>query len=287
MSDLAAFSAYLRRTNRARPQPDTVIVHPAGVVRSARSCQRALSAVFGFYDHHSQTPLSVALNRSRQQRQHTRQHASRTRRHPLGVKVSHAIPQSLTGEELAMVLAAPPRYRDRLLLALMGLNGLRVGGALGLRHADLSLRRQELRVVPRSDNANGARAKRWNVLTVPLHPMVADLYADYLEYEYGELDCDYVFVNLWGGQVGQPLSYDSVRSLIAKTTHATGIGFTAHTLRHTFATTLRRGGAPMEVVSELLGHSSVTTTRQTYVHTTVEDLRERLSHVEGWSGIHA
>ena len=31
------------------------------------------------------------------------------------------------------------------------------------------------------------------------------LYADYLNREYLAVDCDYVFVNLWGGQVGRPL----------------------------------------------------------------------------------
>jgi hypothetical protein len=36
---------------------------------------------------------------------------------------------------------------------------MRVGQALGLRHADVVSRACEIRVVPRGDNANGARAK--------------------------------------------------------------------------------------------------------------------------------
>jgi len=34
--------------------------------------------------------------------------------------------------------------------------------------------------------------------TVPVSAELVRLYADYLHGEYGELDSDYVFVNLWG-----------------------------------------------------------------------------------------
>jgi len=40
----------------------------------------------------------------------------------------------------------------------------------------------------------------------------------------------------------------------------------AHWFRHGYATGLLRAGTPVEVVSKLLGHASVTTTSQTYAH---------------------
>ncbi|MGA5504962.1 tyrosine-type recombinase/integrase [Streptomyces umbrinus] len=45
----------------------------------------------------------------------------------------------------------------------------------------------------------------------------------------------------------------------------TGIAFDPHWCRHTAATRALRDGVPIEVVSKLLGHSSVTTTSAVYI----------------------
>jgi integrase len=279
LAEIAAFSAHLRGTNRARPMPNLVLLPSAGPARSPASVQRALTAVYGLYDFHTDTRLGDIVSKSRQRRQAVR-HRGRSPHQAVAVKVPKRIRPSLTPEELATVLRAPERMRDRLLLAFMGLNGLRVGAALGLRHQDVSLRRGEVRVVPREDNVNQARAKRRSDLVLPLHAHVGRLYARYLDEEYGHWDSDYVFINLWAGEIGAPMNYDTARALIARVSKATEIPFTAHVLRHTFATLLRREGVEMEAVSELLGHSSVDVTRETYVHTTVEDLRRHLDRVE-------
>src|SRR5665811_1897561 len=85
--------------------------------------------------------------------------------------------------------------------------GMRIGQALGLRHADVGSRDRVIRIVPRTDNANGARAKTRSVHVIPVSTALIRLYSEYLHVEYGALDSDYVFVNLFGEPVGAPVSY--------------------------------------------------------------------------------
>ena len=99
------------------------------------------------------------------------------------------------------------------------------------------------------------------------------LYADYLNREYGALDSDYVFVNLWSAPLGQPWSYSAVYDLVGRLRTPHRYRLRPHLFRHTYATWLLRRGAGMESVKELLGHASITTTIDTYGHLTVEDAR--------------
>jgi site-specific recombinase XerD len=96
------------------------------------------------------------------------------------------------------------------------------------------------------------------------------LYADYLHEEYGDLDSDYIFVNLWGRPHGHPLAYPAVYDLVRRLRRRTGIDFDPHWYRHTTATRMLRDGVPIEVVSTVLGHASITTTLQIYGHLTSE-----------------
>ncbi len=102
------------------------------------------------------------------------------------------------------------------------------------------------------------------------------LYADYLHEEYGDLDSDYVFVNLWGQPFGHPWGYPAVYDLVLRLRRATGVDFDPHWYRHSYATRLLRRNTPIEVVSTLLGHSSIATTLGVYGHLSVEDARRAL-----------
>ncbi|GIF13529.1 phage integrase family protein [Actinoplanes teichomyceticus] len=107
------------------------------------------------------------------------------------------------------------------------------------------------------------------------------LYCDYLHREYGALDSDYVFVNLFAEPQGHPWGYPAVYDLVRRLRKRTGIAFAPHQYRHTYATWLLRRGAGMENVKELLGHASISTTIDTYGHLTVEDARRPLEGA-GW-----
>src|SRR5260370_320190 len=107
------------------------------------------------------------------------------------------------------------------------------------------------------------------------------LYADYLHEEYGGIDSDYVFVNIWAQPKGQAWSYQAAYDLVLRLRARTGIAFDPHWLRHSAATRWLRDGVSIEVVSKLLGHSSVTTTSAIYGHLTAEDARAALERA-GW-----
>jgi integrase len=161
-----------------------------------------------------------------------------------------------------------------MLFTLLAESGLRVGEALGLRHDDIDAASCVVSVVGRA-NANGARAKSGS-RQVPVPAGLIRLYSDYLHTEYGDLDSDYVFVNLWAEPVGAPLSYRSVYDLVLRLRARTGIAFSPHVFRHTYATGLLRRGVAVEVVSKLLGHASISTTGDTYSHLSIEDARRAL-----------
>ena len=159
---------------------------------------------------------------------------------------------------------------------------MRVGQALGLRHADFVSRKREVHIVPRAGNANGARAKLRSAAVVPVSVPLVRLYSEYMHVEYGGIDSDYVFVNLFGGRVGAAMTYPAVHQLIGRIAARTGIGFTAHVLRHSHATDMVRRGVPIEVVARLLTHRSSTTTSQVYVHLGAADIREALTRAGVW-----
>jgi integrase len=202
---------------------------------------------------------------------------------PARLIVTRRAPRTLDAGQVAAILAACEHLRDRFLLALLAETGMRVGQALGLRHGDFVSRGREVHIVPRAGNANGARAKLREAAVIPVSTPLVRLYSEYMHAEYGDIDSDYVFVNLFAGPVGQPLCYRTVHQLIGRIAARTGIAFTAHMLRHTHATELIRSGVPVEVVARLLTHRSSTTTSQTYIHLDAADVREALTRAGVWA----
>lgn len=286
VEDVSEFVRWLRA-----PADNVIVLDISASQRSESTVNRHLAAVFAFYDFHARAGVELADSLVAWRRvprgsyKPLLHHVTAGRpipTRPVKLRAPRRLPGSLTVAEVTTILAACVRLRDRFLFALLAETGMRIGQALGLRHADFVSRRREVAIVPRVNNANGARAKTHTTTTVPVSVPLARLYSDYMHTEFGELDCDYVFVNLWAEPVGRPLRYQAVAKLVARLRAATGIAFTPHLLRHTRATELIRGGVPIEIVSKLLTHRSVTTTSDTYLHLTVDDVRAELVRAGVW-----
>jgi len=201
---LGEFTAWLRS-----PAENVIVLEHGTPARAASSVNRTLSAVFGFYEFHARSgvPLArelVARGRSGYGSYKPFLHGI-ARSKPRGrvgrLREIERLPRVLSAEQVQAILDTQRRLRDRFLFALLFETGMRVGQALGLRHEDIVSWERRIEIRPREDNANGARGKGGRG-SVPVSAELMRLHLEYIHREYGDLDCDYVFVNLWGGRRG-------------------------------------------------------------------------------------
>jgi integrase len=254
----------------------------------ASTVNRKLAAVSAFYAHQARNGagvgdlLAVWRTGGRGGWKPFLHHVSKGKAYrgrAIALKAPKKLPRVLTVAEMQAILDACTRLRDRFFFAVLHESGCRAGEVLGLRHEDIAAAECEISIVAR-ENANGARAKSGG-RTVPVGPELIRLYADYLHEEYGGIDSDHVFVNIWAEPKGHAWTYQAVYDLVLRLRARTGIGFDPHWFRHSAATRWLRDGVRIEVVSALLGHSSVTVTESVYGHLTAEDARAALEKA-GW-----
>lgn len=261
-----------------------------GPSREATTVNRVLNSVYMFYEFHARRGVGMGAQLERHRPARPGDHAGflagiverSVKARPTRLKEEKRRPETLSDAEVQQILDSCDRLRDRLLMALMLETGCRIGQALGLRHEDINTDRLTITLRPRENNANRARGKSRDPKQIPVRRALLDLYADYLFGEYGELDSDYVFVNLWNGPIGAPMGYWAVMSLVKRLRRRAGVDFHPHLFRHTHATALLRAGVRLEVVSELLTHVSVQTTAETYAHLDADDLADELTRVGFW-----
>ena len=289
LEDLGEFVAWLRLPAAGRS--GQVAVLPSTRPRVGPSTiNRKLSALAAFYQHQARHGVDVGellvtwqLPGRRNGWKPFLHHVSKDKPSPrrtIAVTAPKKLPRVLTTTETQAILDACDHLRDRFLVAVLYASGVRVGEALGLRHEDIAAAECQVTVVSRV-NHNGARSKSRQSRTVPVSAELIRLWADYLTWEYQGIDSDYVFVNLFAAPRGQALRYRAVYDLVLRLRRRTGIDFDPHWFRHGLATRLLRDGVPIEVVSTLLGHASLTTTSAIYGHLTVEDARAALE-AAGW-----
>lgn len=293
VAQLAAFITWLRL-----PNPSMISLEFQDARRTNATIDQILTAVHAFYDFQIRMktvpnlPLYQFVMMPHRQYKpflHGIAKSKPTRVRVISLKREKRLAKTLPKDQVQQLLDACSHVRDRFLVALLYDTGMRIGQVLGLRHEDVLVEDGAIRIVPRDDNVNGARAKRREPYLVYPSSEIMDLYVEYLISDLGALEADhlpdYVFVNLWEGEIGRPMTYAAVRSLclrlgkrISKKAQSTEIvHFTPHQLRHTRATEwIRDDKLPLPTVSRLLGHASIQTTHDTYIHLTDEDTRAEL-----------
>jgi site-specific recombinase XerD len=82
------------------------------------------------------------------------------------------------------------------------------------------------------------------------------------------------------GQRAEPLSSHAIYDVVVKYARLAGLDeVLPHTLRHSFAHALLSAGTPLTDVADLLGHSSLDTTRL-YTKATESDLAAAVARLE-------
>lgn len=133
--------------------------------------------------------------------------------------------------------------------------------ALDVDDVGLSARKGVLRIYGKGER----------VREVPIHPQLRRSLAGWLDERPdwpGAHDNPALFLNQQSGRLGVRGAHRVITGIAA----AAGLDddTTAHVLRHSFATTLVRGGTDVVIVAELLGHVRLETTRN-YTRPTAED----------------
>ncbi len=201
LEDLGGYVAWLALPPAGRAG-QVAVLPSAGPRVGAASVNRKLSALSAFYAHQVRNGVDVGELLTTWQAGGRRNggfksflhHAAKDKpqaRRTIALKVPKKVPRVVTAAEMQAILDACEHLRDRFLFALLWDSGVRIGAALGLRHADIAAAGRTVTIVPR-DNANGARCKSRQQHTIPVSAPLIRLWGDYLAAEYGDLDSDYV-----------------------------------------------------------------------------------------------
>ena len=187
--------------------------------------------------------------------------------------------ETLSEDQVKQLFASTRGDRDHALWVLLASTGLRLGEALGLKWEDFSpdFRRLQVRRALQRQAGKGlvfvepksARSRR----VIELAPGTAHIIAEHRQEQVHHRlslgaywrDHDLVFCT----DGGHPLDGGQVNWRFHRALARAGLPqLRVHDLRHTAASLLMAKGVHPKVVQEMLGHSTITLTLDTYSHVT-------------------
>lgn len=186
--------------------------------------------------------------------------------------VGEHLPEVLSTEEIdrmeaAIDLSKWEGQRNKAIIELLFSCGLRVSELVNLKFNDIFERDKFLRIIGKGD-----KERLVPISDSALHEIKLWLYDRNLM-KIKPREQEYVFLNRRGAHLTRTM----ILIMIKRTAEEAGITKTVspHTLRHSFATELLKGGADLRAIQEMLGHENIKTT-QIYTHIDITTLREEI-----------
>jgi integrase/recombinase XerD len=269
-SDLEDYAYWLRIGDTTK----VISIQPVQAIRSEKTVNRAITGITGFYEYHI---ASKTVDFKQFDRFHMPYGVGKhglltgiakskpTRQKLVKLKEPKSFPGCLTDSEIETLVNTCYRLRDKLIILMLNGTGMRKGELLGLCHEDIGDGSDNFIRVVRRNNPNGARVKGQE-RTIPVVPELLKMYNDYLIHEYPEPTSNYVFVNIWEGNLGMPMNPNVLNTMFTRLSKKTGIYVYPHLFRHTYATRLLKANYSPDRVKYLLGHTSIQTTLDVYSH---------------------
>lgn len=187
-------------------------------------------------------------------------------------KLPFHIPEYLTLEEVDQLEASfdmskPESLRNRAIIEVLFSCGLRVSELVNLKLSDLYLEEKFVRVI-----GKGNKERLVPISDKAIHELEL-WFSDRCHLDIKKGEEDYVFLNRRGSHLTRVM----ILIMIKRQAEEAGIKkvISPHTLRHSFATALLKGGADLRVIQALLGHEDIGTT-EIYTHIDSTMLREEI-----------
>ena len=189
-------------------------------------------------------------------------------------RIENRLPKKLTKQDTLKLLEIVDnfpwqskflRYRNYAMFATLIFCGLRKQELLRLKYSDVDI--ENLSVFVKLGKGNKDRI-------IPMSKKLGEILSKYLE-ERNKLKktCSEFFVSL-NKNVG--LGDMGIKNLTTKIRQISGIDFTLHKLRHSYACLMISGGCDIYSLSRMMGHSSISTT-QIYLHSSLDELRIQIA----------
>ena len=187
--------------------------------------------------------------------------------------------RALTSEEQQAIILTEHRARTAAMIMLF--SGVRRGELLALNWSDVDFRNKTLTINKSVEMIDGQPNIKKGAKTATSERIIdlPDILVDYLHKTRQNASCELICPNTSGNLMSKT-SWDKMWKNYIKTLQGLYPDmpyFTAHWLRHTFATLLYLSGCDVLTAKEQLGHSNIAVTLDIYTHLDAIYKRKKMS----------